>query len=136
MKKYCIVLLFMGLFGACTGGDKNKQPVKNVFSDNRSMFKDPPLEYRMNKNTHNVPDGEANQDLLLDNYLMNGYGGLATNVNWTKDYMYNDKELASFFRFVNAAKFRGMDVWLYDEKIYPSGMAGTIILDKHPEWEA
>ena len=99
-------------------------------------FKNPPMEYRMNLNTHDVPHDAAQQKELLDRYQAAGYGGLATNVNWTDDYMQNAGELETFYRFVRSANERGMNVWLYDEKIYPAGMAGTMILDAHPEWEA
>ena len=99
-------------------------------------FKDPPLEYHMNLNTHGFPLEKDKQATLLDNYLLAGYGGLATNANWTDNYLKNDLELSSFFQFVHLAKERKMEVWLYDEKWYPSGMAGGYILSEHPEWEA
>ncbi len=102
----------------------------------QKSFKSPSSEFRPNKNTHNHPENPAKQDSILDNYLRNGYGGLATNVNWTNDYLKNDEEMESFFRFVRAAKSRGMNVWLYDENWYPSGMAGGYILEEHPDWEA
>ena len=99
-------------------------------------FKNPPLQYHMNLNMHSVPSGEDKQTAALDNLLSAGYGGLATNVNWTNDYLNNDSELSSFFQFVRLSKDRKMDVWLYDEKVYPSGMAGGYILAEHPDWEA
>ncbi len=102
----------------------------------RTRFKQPTNENRPNLNTHSHPENSAKQDSILDNYLLNGYGGLATNVNWTDDYLKNDGEWDSYFRFVRAAKSRGMNVWLYDENWYPSGMAGGYILEDHPDWES
>lgn len=67
--------------------------------------------------------------------ISNGYGGMATNVN-PNDYLKSEEEFKVFNRFVHAAKKRGLDLWLYDEKLYPSGMADTYVLDEHPEWEA
>jgi len=66
---------------------------------------------------------------------MSGYGGMATNTNWTKGYLKNDAEIKSMFRFSRSAKSKGMNVWLYDEDFYPSGMAGGYILEEHPDWE-
>ncbi len=125
VKNLSLFLLSMLLFAP--GGKDNQL---------RMRFKQPLNENRPNLNTHSHPQNPAKQDSILDNYLLNGYGGLATNVNWTDDYLKNDRELESFFRFVRAAKSRGMNVWLYDEKWYPSGMAGGYILEEHPEWEA
>jgi hypothetical protein len=102
----------------------------------RSRFNEPLPENRPNLNTHHYPHDPEKQDSILDNYLREGYGGMAANVNWTDDYLKNEKELKSYFRFVRAAKSRGMNVWLYDENWYPSGMAGGYILEEHPEWEA
>jgi hypothetical protein len=102
----------------------------------RTRFKQPLAENRPNLNTHDAPNDPVKQDSILDQYLLNGYGGLATNVNWTDDYLKNDKELESFFRFVRSAKSKGMNVWLYDENWYPSGSNGGYILDEHPDWEA
>jgi hypothetical protein len=102
----------------------------------RMKFANPLPENRPNLNTHGSPHHPEKQDSILDRYLANGYGGLATNVNWTDDYLKNEREWDSFYRFVRAAKSRGMNVWLYDENWYPSGMAGGYILEGHPEWEA
>jgi len=99
-------------------------------------FSHPLSETRPNLNIHNTPHNAEKQDSILNQYLLNGYGGLATNVNWTDDYLKNIPEIQSMFRFVRAAKSRGMNVWLYDENWYPSGMAGGNILEEHPDWEA
>ena len=99
-------------------------------------FKNPPLKYHMNPNVHSVPSDKEKQTAFLDNLLSSGYGGLTTNVNWTDDYLNNDQQFASFFQFVRFARDRKMEVWLYDEFLYPSGMAGRYILTEHPDWEA
>ncbi|MBX3255308.1 MAG: hypothetical protein KF862_14300 [Chitinophagaceae bacterium] len=99
-------------------------------------FRNPPLPYHMNLNVHHAPYEPAKQDMLLDSLLRCGYGGVATNVNWTEDYLKNSEAFSSFFRFARSARNKGMEVWLYDEKGYPSGMAGGHILSEHPEWES
>ncbi len=101
-----------------------------------AKFRNPPLGYHMNLNVHHSPYESAKQEVFLDSLFRCGYGGIATNVNWTKDYLKNSEALSSFFRFVHLARNKNMEVWLYDEKGYPSGMAGEHILSEHPEWES
>lgn len=102
----------------------------------REQFKTPNFDRRPNKNLHHIPRDPAKQDSILDWYIRNGYGGMATNAAWTNDYLKNEKEIKLTLQFAQKAKSRGMNVWLYDEKTYPSGMAGGLILAEHPEWEA
>ena len=101
----------------------------------REEFRNPSLRYRMNVNRHSVPREERAQDSMIRWILDNGYRGMATNVN-PDDYLRSDDELAVFNRFVHAAKKQGLDLWLYDERSYPSGIAHTYVLEGHPEWEA
>lgn len=101
----------------------------------QKSFKSPAAENRPNLNIHSTPHETVKQDSILDQYLLNGYGGMATNVNWTDDYLKNDTTIQSMFRFARSARSKGMNVWLYDENWYPSGMAGGYILQEHPDWE-
>jgi len=117
----CVSLLLMASIGS-------KAQLQN-------SFKTPSAENRPNLNIHNTPKDAGKQDSILNQYLLNGYGGLATNVNWTDDYLKNDSEMQSTFRFAKSARSKGMNVWLYDENTYPSGMAGGSILNEHPDWE-
>ena len=70
--------------------------------------------------------------LLLDR----GCGGAVTNVAWGGDYLSNEKEWNALKAGVRLLQERGLAVWLYDEKGYPSGTAGEQTLQGHPEWEA
>lgn len=123
-----IHLLLFGLWMAIT---------VSVTAQTRKLNKieNPSMMYRMGLNTHSVPHDYTLQDSILRGYLSCGYGSLATNVNWTTDYLNNAEEIHSMFRFAHSANSLGMKVWLYDENWYPSGMANTYILDEHPEWE-
>ena len=105
-------------------------------SDFAERFANPPLAYRPNINRHHVTPNDTENGQLLDKIVGEGYGGFACNVNWTSDYLKNDEQLKSFFRFCETARSRGLNLWLYDEKGYPSGMAGGMVLAEHPEWEA
>lgn len=122
-KKTIIMFLCVVFLSATLFARQNNNPKKTT------------LEYRMGLNTHYVPLDIQKQDSILDDYIANGYGALATNVNWTDDYLKDESKIQSMFRFVKSAKSKGMKVWLYDENWYPSGMAGTYILNEHPEWE-
>ena len=115
----CVSLLLMASIGS-------KAQLQN-------SFKTPSAENRPNLNIHNTPKDTGKQDSILNQYLLNGYGGLATNVNWRDDYLKNDSEMQSTFRFAKSARSKGMNVWLYDENTYPSGMAGGSILNEHPD---
>ena len=119
------VALLLGSTVACAQNEKKLQ----------ADFLKPTLEYRMNVNRHSMPRDDREQDSMIQWIISNGYGGMATNVN-PNEYLKSDEELKVFNRFVHASKARGLDLWLYDERSYPSGMADTYVLDEHPEWEA
>ncbi len=63
---------------------------------------------------------EAYKQRSLDAYL--GEGTPETDAEW--EHLRN---------FIDACFARGMEVWLYDERAYPSGAAGHKVLDGHPE---
>ena len=117
------VALLLGSTVACAQNEKKLQ----------ADFLKPTLEYRMNVNRHSMPRDDREQDSMIQWIISNGYGGMATNVN-PNEYLKSDEELKVFNRFVHASKARGLDLWLYDERSYPSGMADTYVLDEHPEW--
>lgn len=102
----------------------------------RTNFKNPPLKHRMNINQHLLPVDSLEADKYIDEWLIeNGYGGINTNV-FPTNYLESEKNFASFCRSIRYAKQKGFDIWLYDEKLYPSGMADNKILQDNPEWEA
>ena len=64
-----------------------------------------------------------------------GYGGVVMNVDY-KEYLKVPEAFTLFFECAKYAKEIGMRVWIYDEQYYPSGSAGGITLEGHPELEA
>ncbi len=101
----------------------------------RSDFANPPLDHRMNINQHDLPKTQIALTDLFDITLpRSGYGGMTLNVAKT-DYLDSQTNFDWFVSGTKAAKAKGYDLWLYDEKYYPSGMADTKVLDDHPEWE-
>lgn len=100
----------------------------------KQQFIDPPREYRMNQNIHEIPLLEEKQDSLIQAYLEMGYGGFAVNVPYS-EYL-TDKGMTAFKAFCDKAKASDMELWLYDENGYPSGNAGDLVINENPSWEA
>ncbi len=65
----------------------------------------------------------------------NGYGGICLNVDYT-DYLKSEESFLRVKEITQYAKSLGLSVWIYDEQYYPSGSAGGITLEGHPEFEA
>jgi hypothetical protein len=100
-----------------------------------ARFNNPPMDAKILKIVHSLPDTPEAQDALFSTLLSQGFGGIVCNVSFT-DYLESEEKWASFVRGVKRAKELGMALWLYDEKGYPSGTAGGLTLKDHPEWEA
>lgn len=100
----------------------------------RDSFANPPLEFRMNENNHEIPLQPDLQDSLINRTLANGWGGFTINTPYS-EYL-TEKSLQSTLVFCQKAKAKGMDLWLYDECGYPSGNAGDLVIKENPEWEA
>jgi hypothetical protein len=98
-------------------------------------FTDPPASCRILKIIHSWPDGADAQDLLIHSLGSQGFGGVVCNVSFA-DYLQSEERWQAFVRAVTEAKAAGMALWLYDERGYPSGTAGGLTLEGHPEWEA
>ena len=63
-----------------------------------------------------------------------GFGGIVTNVG-DEAYLQNADEWKLMQEKVKVCKELGMRMWLYDEKAYPSGAAGTLTIEKNPDFE-
>jgi len=100
----------------------------------REAFKNPPPEYRMNRNFHSFPFESEKQDSVIEATLADGWGGFTLNTPY-EEYL-TEKGLEATLRFCEKAKAKGMDLWLYDEHGYPSGNAGDLVIKENPEWEA
>ncbi|MCL5098770.1 MAG: hypothetical protein M1608_14810 [Candidatus Omnitrophica bacterium] len=104
-------------------------------ADLEARFMHPPAESRILKIIHSWPDDPQAQDQLITRLTQQGFGGVVCNVSF-RDYLESEQKWNAFKRAVAEAKKAGMSMWLYDEKGYPSGNAGGIVLKGHPEWEA
>ncbi|WP_165250999.1 glycosyl hydrolase [Paludisphaera soli] len=98
-------------------------------------FAEAPRSTRILKIIHNWPDEPANQDALIAKLKDQGFGGVVSNVSFDQ-YLESEAKWQAFRRGIDAARQAGFAQWLYDEKGYPSGNAGGLVLRDHPEWEA
>ncbi len=67
--------------------------------------------------------------------MRSGVGGIVTNVAFA-DYLRSAAQWNLLREGVSRARARGLAVWIYDEDGYPSGAAGGLVLEGHPELEA
>ena len=96
-------------------------------------FSDPPMEYRPKKLLYGFDSG---YEYKLQSLIKAGYGGIVSNVNFTKTYLKDDKEFALLKNVYEHANRLGMGSWIYDEYQWPSGKAFGQVLEGHPEYEA
>ncbi len=99
----------------------------------RKSFINPDMEYRMKTIVHRWPQEE---EVLMDAVRDFGYGGVATNPDQENGYTSNPQNLKKFDVTLRKLQEKGLDYWIYDEKGYPSGYAGGLALEGHPELEA
>ena len=95
----------------------------------------PPADARILKIIHNWPEKSDVQGQYIRRLGAQGFGGVVCNVSFDQ-YLESEAKWLAFTRAVNEAKKAGFEMWLYDERGYPSGNAGGITLHGHPEWEA
>ncbi|MDP2335796.1 MAG: glycosyl hydrolase [Bacteroidota bacterium] len=94
-------------------------------------FANPPNQYRLiqyytNKNL------QENDALDLKSH---GIGGIQTSVPY-KNYLQDELGWTQEIDDLNLAINKGMRVWIHDERGYPSGAAGGLVVEGHPEFEA
>jgi len=102
------------------------------------LFRDPTKEFRLLQIVHGFDHMGQDRDSIgrvLDRLAEAGCGGIVTNVGWT-NYLRDEKQWGIFRLGIEEAKKRGLRIWLYDEDGYPSGAAGDLVLEGHPEWRS
>ncbi len=107
-----------------------------------ARFADPPKAFRPLQIVHGFdrmlhdPDGltgEVGITAYLDRLVALGVGGVVANVGF-RDYLVSPRQWEIFRYGMQAAADRGMVLWWYDEKGYPSGTAGGLVTANHPEF--
>jgi hypothetical protein len=71
----------------------------------------------------------------LSCYKERGLGGVVCDVDF-QDYLRSEEHWKTLARAVESLAKLNMVVWIYDEKGYPSGAAGGLVLKQNPAYEA
>lgn len=94
----------------------------------------PGAELRPLQILHGVPQGQANPAAMAA--LKNlGLGGIVCNVAFN-DYLVSEPNWGTLVKAIEACHEVGLLAWIYDEKGYPSGSAGGLVLKENPALEA
>lgn len=101
--------------------------------DWKKSFDTPPRQYAVYPMAHGRVSHYKD---YIDQDVQNGWGGIVANLNYTPDFPDNKAEWEAMAEGCRAYAEKGLRVWIYDEKGYPSGTAGGAVLEKHPEFEA
>jgi len=122
----------------------------------REKMRNPVKERRPVQIIHSYyPKTAAETEAYLDAAEANGLGGFVVNMDVSiprlsdeTDEAYKKRSLDAYLGegtpetdaewkhlrdFIDACFARGFEVWIYDERAYPSGAAGHKVLDGHPE---
>ncbi len=123
-KKTINILLILFLFGYCANAQNAD------FETIDKEFENPPNAYRI---IHYSMNGTLNSSVLdeMENY---GIGGIQTRVP-LNNYLQSESGWSSTAAYINQAKERDFQVWIHDERGYPSGAAGGLVVQGHPEYE-
>ena len=101
-----------------------------------ARFATPPASARILPLHHGRPNNRKANDAELRNLMLDGFGGMASNVSFGTNYLDSAADWDTLRHMVKEAKASGMALWLYDEDGYPSGTARDKTLKGHPEWQA
>ena len=121
-----LAVVLIGLARSASAGD---EPLA-------ARFANPPADGRILKIIHGWPDKPEAQKTLIARLSRQGFGGVVCNVGFDSGYVESPAKWEALVRGVKSAQAAGWSLWLYDERGYPSGMAGGIVLRDHPEWQA
>lgn len=96
-------------------------------------FKNPERKYAIYPIIH----ARLQNQQLVDNYDKRWFAGVVGNVDYdTPDFPNDDTVWRAAADGARAYLDRGMQVWLYDEKGYPSGTAGGYVTEEYPDYIA
>lgn len=117
----------------------------------KAAWENPPLDCRPMQIVHGVAPRFARADGMeqilgekrdstvsdegMEYFLRRGRGGIVCNVAFDR-YLESEEHWQTLIRAVDVCSNLGMQVWIYDEKGYPSAAAGGLVLRGHPEFEA
>ncbi len=94
----------------------------------------PPVQCRPLQIVHGVPAQQATPEAMAKLKDL-GLGGIVCNVAFG-EYLRSEANWRALEQAVKSCQEVGLRVWIYDEDGYPSGAAGGLVLEGHPEFEA
>ncbi len=97
----------------------------------KQRFENPPQKLAIRPIVHSWGSDPKS---LLQAYRDYGFGGVVTNVPFTDGFTSNPENLAFLKNILSMLEKEDVDYWLYDEPGYPSGQAGGLTLEGHPEF--
>ena len=100
----------------------------------QEQFQNPAPKYRVNPMMHDWPKDHRTD--LMDAVKAFGFGGVVTNPSHKNGFTQNPENIREFGVAMREMEERGIAYWIYDENGYPSGYAGGLVLEGHPELEA
>ncbi len=101
----------------------------------QSDWTQPPVTCRPLQIVHGVPAQQATPEAMKHLKDDLGLGGVVCNVAFGA-YLRSEENWRILEQVLASCKRVGLRVWIYDEDGYPSGGAGGIVLDGHPELES
>ncbi|MHB1150724.1 MAG: hypothetical protein ACYCWE_10555 [Eubacteriales bacterium] len=96
-------------------------------------FKNPDRRYAIYPIIHG---GMASERNIAEHYEKLGFAGVVGNVPYGRGFPDDKEEWAKSEKGFRSFAERGMHTWIYDEKGYPSGTAGAVVTERHPEYIA
>ncbi|MDD4772677.1 MAG: hypothetical protein PHZ09_03640, partial [Eubacteriales bacterium] len=96
-------------------------------------FKNPDRRYAIYPIIHG---GMASGRDIAEHYDKLGFAGVVGNVPYGRGFPDNADEWRKTEQGFRGFAQRGMHTWIYDEKGYPSGTAGAVVVERHPEYIA
>lgn len=99
-------------------------------------FRTPGPDARILRINHGWPGTPEARQAAVGEMLRQGFGGAVTNASFDGGYTGSEANWQALAGGLELMEKAGLAAWLYDEAGYPSGRAGRLVLDGHPELEA
>ncbi len=94
------------------------------FDDLFSKLENPENKYRVYPISHSLCDKNTDFEKVIDNLVAGGAGGTVTNTTWCDPlWVFNVDNTKKLKNACDYAKSKGLNVWMYDDYYYPSGLA-------------
>lgn len=120
------LIIALLIISAAHGGTTTMDQLRTGFANPGNDYRALPMEFK-----YDSPEEFA------DKLVEGKWGGAHFNYpHGGAKYLRDETGWAKFEAAVKACRDRGLNVWIYDEWGYPSGRAGGLVLEGHPEYES